>query len=258
MGYTLLVLKEFFEAARQHGATEIRAGATMAARIATNSEAFLSRARAQQTPVEIISGQLEANLGFQAVAGDPLFAHHPRLSIVDPGGHSTELVTANQTSSGWEIAFSRSFPVGTLGLKSGIGEAMSAMEVLRTVSAIDDTLGLAYRPGESGVVVALGAAATNLISIREKLTHWDANRVHGTYLDYEEISKAAGWLMPMTDVERAQILGMEPGREATVHLGALILERFLHALRVLGCYVSVRGWRWAWLDAPDWGSNTKD
>jgi exopolyphosphatase / guanosine-5'-triphosphate,3'-diphosphate pyrophosphatase len=33
-----------------------------------------------------------------------------------------------------------------------------------------------------------------------------------------------------------------------LHAGALILERFLQALHVLGCRVTVRGWRHALLE----------
>ena len=49
----------------------------------------------------------------------------------------------------------------------------------------------------------------------------------------------------MTDAERAAVPGMEPGRERTMHLGALILERCLFALGAEKCRVSIRGWRYA-------------
>jgi exopolyphosphatase/guanosine-5'-triphosphate,3'-diphosphate pyrophosphatase len=55
-------------------------------------------------------------------------------------------------------------------------------------------------------------------------------------------------MMPMTDEQRAAIPGMEPGRERTIHIGALIAERSLYALSCNGCYVSVRGWRHALLE----------
>ena len=112
---------------------------------------------------------------------------------------------------------------------------------------VDDLIGLCYRPRACGTVVVLGAAGTNLITIRDRMAEWDPLKVHGQYLDYEEIGRAVGWMMPMTDAERASIVGMERGRERTIHLGALILERFLHALRAEGCFVSVRGWRYALL-----------
>ena len=96
--------------------------------------------------------------------------------------------------------------------------------------------------------MVLGATGTNLVSIREKLKAWEPDKVHGAVLDYEEISRAVGWLMPMTDAQRRDVPGMEPGREKTIHIGALILERFLFALRASSCGVSVRGWRHALLE----------
>jgi exopolyphosphatase/pppGpp-phosphohydrolase len=55
-------------------------------------------------------------------------------------------------------------------------------------------------------------------------------------------------LMPLTNLERSQIVGMEKGRERTLPGGALILERGLYALQSEGAYVSVRGWRHALIE----------
>ncbi len=250
MARTLAALRRAFDRAHEAGVSEPIAAATMAARLASNTDEFLRRAQAQGTPASVLSGEREAELGFRAVADDPTFASHQRLSIIDVGGHSTELVTADRGAEGWAVRYRRSFPVGTLGLKGTLlrDESPGPMEVLRATSAIDDLIGLAYRPGQGGQAVALGATGTNLVTIREGMAEWDSLRVHGAVLDYEEVSKAVGWMMPMTDAERAAIRGIEPGREGTIHIGSLILERFLHALRVLGCSVSVRGWRHALLE----------
>lgn len=247
---TLEALREMYGIARDHGVDSIVAAATMAARIAKNTPEFLRRADEQGTPVVVLSGEDEAELGFHAVADDPTFRDHPRISIVDPGGHSTELLTADRTAEGWDIRFRRSYPIGTLGLKSTVlpDESSSIPQVLNAVEQIDDTIGMIYLPRQCGHVVVLGATGTNLISIRETMESWQPERVHGQWLDYEEISRTVGWMMPMTDAERAQIVGIEPGREKTLPAGALILERFLQCLRALGCSVSVRGWRHALLE----------
>jgi exopolyphosphatase/guanosine-5'-triphosphate,3'-diphosphate pyrophosphatase len=198
----------------------------------------------------VLSGEDEARLGFEAVAYDPFFGQFDRVSIIDPGGHSTELMTATREGDTWQTEFAKSFPVGTLGLKSQVltEESPGPMQILEATRVIDDMLDLAQPPREPGVVVVLGATGTNLVSIREALETWQPDKVHGAYLLFEEISRSAGWMMAMTDGQRRDIVGMEPGRERTLHVGALILERFLHALRSEGCYVSVRGWRYALLE----------
>ena len=250
---TLAALASAFRTAHDHGTTEVLAAATMAARIALNTQEFLDRAAAQGTPMFVLSGDDEAQLGFHAVAEDPMFAQDERLSIIDPGGHSTELVTATREGTEWTVGFRKSFPVGTLGLRGTLlkDESPGPAEILHAVTWLDDLIGLEYRPGEAGKAVVLGATGTNLVTIREGMTEWDPVRVHGAWLDFEEVSKAVGWTMRMTDAERAQIVGIEPGRERTIHLGSLILERFLWALHVLGVTVSVRGWRHAMLQRFD-------
>ncbi|MEZ5162845.1 MAG: hypothetical protein R2688_03645 [Fimbriimonadaceae bacterium] len=87
-----------------------------------------------------------------------------------------------------------------------------------------------------------------MISIREGFADWQPDKVHGQILDFEEISRAVGWLCDMTDAERSQIVGLEKGREKTIHLGALILERFMQSIHVLDVTVSIRGWRHALLE----------
>jgi exopolyphosphatase/guanosine-5'-triphosphate,3'-diphosphate pyrophosphatase len=250
MGRTLVGIRELWDLAVSHGAEEIEAAATMAARIAKNTPEFLERAKGQGTPVYVLSGEDEARLGFESVANDPTFEAATRLSIVDVGGQSTELVTADRSDGAWKVLFRRSYPLGTLALRGGVlkAESPGSPEMMRAVKEIDDVIGMIYLPRQCGEVVTLGATGTNLVSIREAMTKWDPARVQGAYLDYEEISKAVGWMCRMTDSERAAIVGIEKGREKTLHLGSLILERALHAMRGLGCRVSVRGWRHALLE----------
>lgn len=247
---TLAALKEAKALAEQVGPHEWRAGGTMALRIAENAPEFLARAEAQGTPVEIVSGEAEAELGFEAVATDPLFASESRLSIIDPGGQSTELVLARQTDLGWEPEYRKSFPVGALGLRETLMSEPSpdAAARFRATAHLDQLLEDVPSGLEAGRVVALGATGTNLISIREKLENWQPERVHGQVLDYEEISRACAWLMDMDDVARGSLVGIERGREKTIHIGSLILERFLYALKSEACTVSVRGWRHAYLE----------
>ena len=248
MSRTLDALKQAFDQARDQGATEIRAAATMAARLADNTPEFQARAAAQGTPVEVLSGEDEAEYGFLAVADDPTFAGTDRLSIIDVGGQSTELVTAVREESGWNRVFHRSFPIGTLALKDGPlrDESSDGPAIFAASAQIDDLLADVTHPG--GTPVALGATATNLVTIRDGMTRWEPEKVHGAWLYYGEIGAAVGRLMPMTDAQRAALVGMEPGREKTLPAGALILERFLSALKAKGCAVSVRGWRHTMLE----------
>ncbi len=246
---TLAALKEAFTLAHQAEAESIIAAATMAARIARNTQDFQNQAQSQETPVSVLTGEQEAQLGFEAVAYDAQFETQNLISIIDVGGQSTELVTA-QRGQPWQIFFRRSFGIGSLALRGASlkPECPSAPEILQAVVDIDDTIGLCYRKDKCGAVITLGATGTNLVTIREHMADWEPDKVHGAWLDFGEISCAAGDLMKLTEAERSKIVGMEPGREATLPAGVLILERFLDAIGAPGCYVSVRGWRHALLE----------
>jgi exopolyphosphatase/guanosine-5'-triphosphate,3'-diphosphate pyrophosphatase len=239
-GRTLEALREAFAIADSLGA-ETRAYGTMALRIAADQPVFLQLAKRQDTPVKVISGDTEADLGIESVATDPQFSSNPKIAVVDVGGHSTEIgVTGGP--------FRKSFPVGTLGLRSKYlaDEQPPGGAILQAGAALDEAFDGIEPPGCP--VVGLGASVTNLASIRAGLREWDPDAVHGARLDYEEISRFVGRTMRMTDAERASMTGIEKGRERTVHIGALIVERALLALKAEGIFVSVRGWRHAMLD----------
>ncbi len=224
-----------------------KAAATMALRIATNAPEFIARAAQQGTPVFVLSGDEEARLGMKSVYTDRMFSAEPRLTVIDVGGHSTEIVTTVADGEYRRAVFCRSFPVGTLSLKSLSPERVSGHDLLRASAEVDDVFGIRYLKGQAGVTVALGASATNLVSIRDEVVPWVPAKVHGAYLDFEEISKFAGMLGRMTIAERADLPGIERGRERTIHIGALILERALQCVHSLGARVSTKGWRHALL-----------
>ncbi len=247
MDSTLDALRRFWELA---GDTASLAFGTMAVRMARNTPEFQARASAQGTPIHILSGDMEAQLGFESVAYDPKFAIYDRISIIDPGGQSTELTTAVRHEKAWKMEFRKSFSIGTLALRGRTlaEESPPPGALLAATKEIDDAIGVDYLRDQAGRAVVLGAAGTNLVSIREKLTEWQPEKIHGQVLTFEEVSKSVSWLGGMTDAQRAAVPGMEAGRERTIHIGALVLERVMNAIGVNEVAVSVRGWRHALLE----------
>lgn len=250
MRATLTCLARFFAAAREAGAATCEAYGTMSLRIATNAGEFQRLADAQGTPIKVLSGDDEAQLGFESVADDPTFAVWNRLSIIDPGGQSTELTTADRLPNNWAVHFRKSFPIGTLALRGGTlaSETPSPGEYLRAVEELDTLIGLDYLRGSAGYAVVLGATGTNLVSVRDRIIGWQPDLIHGKVLSFEDVSRSVSWLGAMTDAGRAAVPGMEAGRERTIHIGALVLERFMNAIGVPGVAVSVKGWRHALLE----------
>jgi len=90
MERTLAELRAMAAAAREHGASVIRAVGTAGLRGASNSAAFLERVRAETgIEVEIIDGMREAELAFRAPSS--AFGPGP-VVVVDLGGRSTEII----------------------------------------------------------------------------------------------------------------------------------------------------------------------
>lgn len=251
MEATLAAIREAFGRARSAGAEEVLAAATMAARIARNTGEFQVAAEAQGTPVYVLSARAEAELGLAAVCADPILSDSGRITVLDPGGHSTEVVSAHLQDGAWVAESSQSLALGTLGLRGGVLSAASPSRAdrLRAVVEIDEAVSQGSFSKTPGSVALVGAVGTNLVAIRERMTVWNAEAIHGSTLTYEEISRAVGTLMDLDDRGRASLVGIEPGREETIHIGALIVERLLHRLGVERCRVSVRGWRHALLEA---------
>ncbi len=242
---TLDALKTAFNLADQHRA-EPHAFGTMALRIAQNADQFLALANAQGTPVQPISGNDEADLSMRSVTEDPMFATSQRITVVDIGGHSTEFATSESSRS----LFQKSLPMGTLSAREQFmcTESVTGVELLNASARIDDLIAFRFLPNSFGTVVVVGATGTNLITIQNRIEVWDPNKVHGECLTYETVSRAVSNLCALNDRQRASLVGIEPGRERTIHIGALILERALFALGAEQCFVSVRGWRYAMLN----------
>lgn len=246
---TLAELRRQFDAARSAGADCVLAAATMAARIATNTPEFLLAAEAQGTPVVVLPAEEEAQLGVDSVLLDPLWAESVRVTVLDPGGHSSEVATAEQGST----LFRCSSPVGALGVRDSMDnpETLTPLDMLQACAEVDRDIGYCYLPDRAGTAVALGATATNLVSIRAGYAEWRPDQVHGQTLGYEEVSKMAAWLCEMSQDDRGRLIGIEPGREGSLHTGALVLERLLYAVRAEECQVSVRGWRHALVEKSE-------
>ena len=109
---TASALADFAAAARAARAVSIRVFATSAAREAVNREELTTAIeRASGLKVEIISGDQEADWGFQGVTTDPDLAQTPLL-LMDVGGGSAQFILGQD---GRKLA-RHSFPLGSVRL----------------------------------------------------------------------------------------------------------------------------------------------
>jgi exopolyphosphatase/guanosine-5'-triphosphate,3'-diphosphate pyrophosphatase len=253
---TARVLGRFAAEARALGVVQIACVATSAARDAANGAEFFRavEAAAGLTP-EIISGEEEARLvwrsawrDFGGLSGPPPFPPAPPLAVLDVGGGSTEL----SFGDGPAPRGRRSLQVGAVRLterqRLDAGpvppEALAALrhaarQALAPLGAMD---GLGGLPGAR--LVGVAGTVTTLAAVIQALPAYDAERVHGSTLDLDQIEVLVERLAALSVAERAALPGMEPKRADVIVAGAVVVAE---ATRLLGfdrLTVSDRGVRW--------------
>jgi len=235
---TLAAAVEFAARARREGAARTWAFATGAARDARDGSEFADAlAHAAGVPVEILSGDDEARLAFEAAR---LVVAGPVL-VVDVGGRTTELALG----SGAEVSASVSLPLGALRLT----EAHDT-DVAAAVDAVLARTGLVPRARDAGArLVASGGTATALAALALGLPRYLPERVHGHVLAGETLADLVRRVSALSPAARDALPGIDPGRGAILPAGATILDRVRAATGNDAVIVSDHGVRHGYLRA---------
>lgn len=224
--------------ADRHGA-RVAAVATRACREARNADEFLRSARAVLgVPVEVVSGEREAELTFRGAASD--LGVRERAIWADVGGGSTELIAADGTRP--ERALST--PLGAVALTEAClhGDPYTPREldaVRAEVRAQLAPLALPCVP----LVVGIGGTATTLVAVERRLPAYDGAQVHGFRLARATLSARVEALAALTLAQRSQLEGLAPERAPVIVAGALVLDELLIATGAGALVVSDRGVR---------------
>jgi exopolyphosphatase/guanosine-5'-triphosphate,3'-diphosphate pyrophosphatase len=247
MEATLAVLEAFAREARELGAQDIAVSATSAARDAQNGAEFLEAAKTRAgVTVEIISGQLEAQLSFAAVHADFASEAAGPLLVLDIGGGSTEFIYGNPAG---HVDFRHSFDVGAVRLTERFvrSDPMSAEDRARIEAHLRDTFKSLPSPPPGAVLVGVAGTVTTLYAVEYGIDPYDAEEVHGGTMSVSELAALADRLCEMPLELRRTLPGMQPKRADVISAGALILLESVKALGLDACRVSDRGLRWGLL-----------
>ncbi|MEO7260065.1 MAG: Ppx/GppA phosphatase family protein [Jatrophihabitantaceae bacterium] len=242
---TRLALSDYAASIRSFGATEVRMVATSASRDADNAEEF--RAMVRQTlgvEPEVITGLAEAELSFTgAVAGLPGVADP--LLVADIGGGSTELVLgAVPTTSLRSSLVPRSMLTQPTQRSVIAAHSMDVGCVRMTERHLHDDpptedqieaaladLRLALQAATADVPVRQAAAfvgvagtVTTIAALALDLPAYDPDAIHGSVIDYLQVSEVTDRLLEMPREERAALAVMHPGRVDVIAGGALVLR----------------------------------
>lgn len=218
------VLAEFRSTADRHGATEGLVGATSASRDAANRDELIARAQAAcGWPYRVLSGTEEAGLTFAAAASEVQTGARRRVTVLDVGGGSAELVTGYAGPPA-QVTAERSVDVGSVRISERFfGRVPASAEAIRAATGfVDEALGPAARAvGRTRVLLGVGGTATTL-----------AGLAGSAEVTFDEV---VAWRDRLLAMDAASVLALDPrllsGREDVIAAGVLIVAA---AMRVVG------------------------
>jgi exopolyphosphatase/guanosine-5'-triphosphate,3'-diphosphate pyrophosphatase len=227
MARTLAQAREYSSQCSDLGVQRVRFVATSASRDALNAAEFVSGIReafaAFGVTPEVITGHEEASLSFLGATGDlrAIGTPDPYL-MVDVGGGSTEFVRGRD-----EVEQARSVDVGCVRLterhlhSDPPTTAEIAMATLDIEAAIDQAAEVVDFKGIS-TLVGLGGTVTTITAHALRLTTYEAERIHLSWLPVGQVIDACTSLLSMTLAERAALPFMHEGRVDVIGAGALV------------------------------------
>jgi exopolyphosphatase/guanosine-5'-triphosphate,3'-diphosphate pyrophosphatase len=243
---TLQAVDEYLAQCRTLQVGRLVAAATAVVREATNPDAILQPLR-ERLPdgaeLRVLSDAEEARLSYLSAARDEtLGVGMERLTVIDIGGGSVEVALGQ----GAQVEAWHSFPVGAGRVREAYmpSDPPSPREVLAATRALDEAFAPLRTLPQPDRVVSIGGTGVNLAMLALGLTAFDPAQVHGVWFSDETPAALLERLLRLSDAERRALPGIEPNRAPTLHVGALILERALFALRREEVQISTRGLRY--------------
>lgn len=247
--------KEFSGYIKAAKCDRVLAVATSAARDVTNGQALLDLGAKFGIPIEIISGEKEAELTFSG-AIEPSWSG--LTAVIDVGGGSTELilgdrdgirarVSADVGSVRMTEAYITKHPIPQSELDAvskRVREALMAAKekMANTMSGRTPLFGVG-QIGEIAKVIGVAGTPTTLAAV--DLGHaFETDKVHGHEFTRARLEVWTKKLAQMTVEERAKLAGMEPKRADVIVAGAICVTEAMRVLERDSLKVSVRGLRY--------------
>jgi exopolyphosphatase/guanosine-5'-triphosphate,3'-diphosphate pyrophosphatase len=253
---TANAVSDFATQARQSQAVSIRVIATSAAREAVNREELTAAIEhAAGLKVEVISGEQEADWGFQGVTTDPQLAQAPLL-LMDVGGGSSQFTIGREGHT----RFRHSFPLGSVRLLETIpcsdppkpAELAACRQWLKRflqkevgpklLPGMEDS-----RAGSEGSVqlVGVGGAATILGCMEARLATFDRARIEATRLSAARVTWHLERLWSLPLEERKETIGLPKNRADVILMGVAVYQGIMEEFGFRELRISTRGLRFA-------------
>lgn len=173
--------------------------ATEAVRSATNGKEFVSMLKENGVYIDVVSGEIEAQIGFSGAYTSGTAA------VVDIGGASTELAIGNENG----LFYGKSLHVGCVRLKESFGEDVARIrEFCREKAKEYDAQGIAFDK-----LYGIGGSASTIASIDAKLESYDETTLHHRTLSRRRIEEIVEKVRSTPMELRDGITGLDPKRK---------------------------------------------
>lgn len=209
---------------------KIVAMATSASRDASNADEFAAMLERRGVRLSVIPGEKEASLSFKGASSD--FAGE-NLLVVDVGGGSTELIAG---IGGQEPIAKHSFNIGCRRVTERFLHDDPPVRAQMNESVewfAPQFTSFCTQLAEEGFVpsriVAVAGTATSMISIDQSMEVYDSSKVHAACMTAQRLGQISDRLAAMSNEQRCQVVGLQPGRAPVIVAGTLILGSILEA-----------------------------
>lgn len=251
---TVQAAREFTVAAREQGVRSLRVIATSATRDALNrNQLTLALESVTGSPVEIITGEREADLAFAGVCTDKQYQNVPVL-ILEVGGGSSQILLGRGAS----VHYRASLPLGTVRLLQCHHhgdpplpeEHLACEEFLATF--LSGELGTKLESAilaecaafhEKPVFVGTGGTASILGGLVIGLKEFDRERLDQARLSMSHVAAQDENLWSLTLQSRRELPGLPSNRADIILYGVAIVKAVMRHLDLSEFRVSTRGLR---------------
>jgi ppx/gppA family phosphatase len=227
------VLEKFISLAKSKRCEKIRVIGTSALRDSKNSDEFIKKAYEKTgVNIEIISGEMEANLGFLGIKS--ILDEKKYTLTIDIGGGSTEFILGNKDG---ELVFSKSENIGVVRLterflKLDIPSDIEIIEMDKYIeTVIGDTIDVLKRY-DIGKFIGIGGTATSISSMIQKMEIYCSDKIHNSKIYYDELLEIYKNLKKMTLEEKKMIVGLQAKRADVIFTGVCIMKKIMSMLDI--------------------------
>jgi len=222
---TVRTIAEYAKEAATLGARDVKALTTSAARSAANAEEFL---RASPVPVQVLSGEREAELIFLGASSDPQWSGQ-RLLVMDVGGGSAEWILGRAG----RVERLCSLPVGAVRLYEKFGNDFAA-----TAEFLRAQFQTVLEPFRAGSWRMIGTGGTIVTLARIAQIPEDHAR-----LSLESVRELVLELNALPLPQRKRVPGLPPERADIIVPGGAVFLFAMESLGAMELTVSVRALR---------------